>query len=249
MRLRGCFLDTLSFLRLPVLLADFLATNNADNHGDSCSSELSSAHEELLKLFDYARGKAHHEFLRTYNRRQFTYPGALSPENAGEVNVLAPTLMGNIARTARSYALTRYGLDLEIFWTRLQRSAQTDTAFFGTLQDCKTQLDFLIAACWLTGLLTVIWTIAFARFDLWGPFTAVVAVGPVATYGWYRVACQVNRAFSDLLRSSVDLFRFKLLGDLHLGLPYGIFEERVLWDQMNGLTGYGRDVPVTYKHP
>jgi hypothetical protein len=57
------------------------------------------------------------------------------------------------------------------------------------------------------------------------------------------------------MRSSVDLFRFKVLTDLHLPLPAGLEEEKALWEDLANIMGYEnlrRDrkspISVTYKH-
>ena len=66
---------------------------------------------------------------------------------------------------------------------------------------------------------------------------------------WYELACQNYLLFADLLRSSVDLFRFDLLKDLQIALPVGTKEEKQLWEQMNNQIGYDRRGSILYRHP
>ena len=41
--------------------------------------------------------------------------------------------------------------------------------------------------------------------------------------------------------------RLDLLKDLRIPLPYGSEEERKLWEELGGLTGYGKPMPIVYK--
>ena len=64
---------------------------------------------------------------------------------------------------------------------------------------------------------------------------AVALLGPMLAYGWCRTALAHYRTFADLLRSSVDLFRFNLLSALHYPLPVGVKEEREFWEMLDRL--------------
>ncbi len=57
------------------------------------------------------------------------------------------------------------------------------------------------------------------------------------------------------MRSCVDVFRFKVLTDLHLPLPPGLEEEKAAWQDLANLMGYENPqsapdklISVTYKH-
>jgi len=58
-----------------------------------------------------------------------------------------------------------------------------------------------------------------------------------------------------LMRSCVDLFRFKVMTDLHLPLPLGLEEEKTAWQDLANVMGYensrdesNRTISITYKH-
>lgn len=230
-------------------LSEFLSANNP-LHKTPEGQALRAAQDELTKNIHYTASKYQYERIRLFNLRQFRYPGTFSDlEPVATVNILAPTRLGNIAHTVRSYAMTRYGMDLDIFYSRLQKILQGQAAFFGGLQDAKVQLDFLIALCWLTGLFTAVWTFVFPWVShSYGLFLGAVILGPALTRLWYNLACQSYVALADILRSSVDLFRFDLLKELHVPLPYGTAEEKQVWHNLNQWIGYDQGQPFTYKH-
>ena len=119
------------------------------------SQALDFDHAELINAIDDSRERLHFEIRRLQNLRQFSYP-TVSNANRGEtsLNILAPTRMGNLTRTMRSYALDRYGIDLDIFWTKLQRTLQKESNFYQTLSDAKIQVDFLVSLTFLTMMFT-----------------------------------------------------------------------------------------------
>ena len=212
------------------------------------SKPLALEHVELLNAIDDSRERLHFEWRRLVNLRQFTYP-TVSNAAPGETSlrVLAPTRLGNLTRTMRSYALDRYGIDLDIFWTRIQRELQKEALFNATVSDAKTQVDFLVSLFFLTSIFIVFWS----SYCLWiqpSPvsFLMLAAVGPIMARLLYLATCQNYLVFADLMRSSVDHFRFALLSDLHILRPPGNREELLLWGLLGGWMGYGNDVDVTF---
>ena len=77
-------------------------------------------------------------------------------------------------------------------------------------------------------------------------FLGVAACGPPAVYTFYRLACQAYRVFADLIRTSVDVYRFQLLNDLHVAPPTGTREEEKLWDLLGNRTGYASHADLNY---
>jgi hypothetical protein len=228
-----------------------LKENSADLNGSKASEVLRRKLEEFIESIYYAWDEYRFERIRLYNLRQFHYPGSMeSQQQRSSVNSLAPTTFGNIGRTIRSYALTRYDMDLDIFWTRLQKTLQGSKDFYGVLQDAKIQVDSLVALTWLaaafaTGCLVILPWFASSMTE----FLILGIAGPLLTLGSYRLACRSYMVFADLLRSAVDLYRFELLKDLHILPPYSLDEEKRLWSNLGNLTGYGRPMPIVYRTP
>src|SRR5215213_1455052 len=197
--------------------------------------------EKLLKCVAYAEARVENEYVELFNKREFNYSSFR----------LAPTAMGNIAESVRGYALSRYAMNLDAFWSRLEKILIGDEKFYSSLVNTKTQLDFLISLFWLTVCFTSIWTVRllYLRRSLVG-FLLVAVGGPVLSILWYKIALQNYRAFADISRTSVDLYRLQLLDWLHIERPKGNLHEQQTWSNVNAMIGYGEpDVKVRYHYP
>ena len=202
---------------------------------------LDRDHETLRDCIKFAQEEALNEYVVIYNEREFNYSRYR----------LAPTAMGNIAESIRSYASSRYEMNLDPFWSRLQKVLSVDDKFYSSLVDAKTQLDFMISLFWLTVCLTAAWSVAlvYLRRSILA-FLLVAIVGPVLSVLWYKIALQNYRAFADILRSSIDLYRFDLLDSLHVRWPNGTDQERRTWGTLNQIIGYGQPgEKISYHHP
>jgi hypothetical protein len=234
------------------LEAELRANDETVVSGPADENPLKKDREQMIRLVAYARDRYKHELLRLQNYKQFTYPGEIQQsEGRSSANILAPTLFGNIGRTMRSYALTRYGIDLDLFWTRLLRSIQNGSGgtdkFYQNVQDAKTQVDFLVAMTYICALTAIGW-IAGLLYDDRHPwlFLGVAAGGPAVIYTFYLLACQSYRVFADSVRTSVDMYRFQLLSDLKVAMPAGSREEQALWETLGGRTGYDTGADLSY---
>ncbi len=200
---------------------------------------LAADRDELIKLIEDCTKAAETLQLRIFTLRQ-TYFGNLTPE---------PTGMGNIAAAIGGYAVTRYGFDLDTFWSRLVPTLQkNDAQAYGDLRDAKTQLDFLVTCCWLTLLTWAVWTAALAAFGTSiATFTLVAVAGPIFAVSFYLLAKTNYITYGQLVRASVDLNRFALLTALRIPIPAGIREERALWSALRQLSSFGtEDVELSY---
>jgi hypothetical protein len=194
------------------------------------SENLDIDHGALLRLIRYAADKWEAQVVKDLNQVQFEFAG----KNVG------PTKMGNISEIASYYAASRYSMNLEVFWTRLQKVLQGDVNFYSVLQDAKLQLDFLVGLFWLTLTFTMIWVILLPYFGEANSLFLLIAIfGPVLTWIWYLIALQNNRAFSDLLCAAIDLYRLDLLKMLHVPLPVNAEQERILWKTLEQRAQFG----------
>jgi hypothetical protein len=219
------------------LLTESLAKNSADLKSPD-SKRLNRDHTLIIELVSYAQEKVEEEYIQFFNEKEFNFSRYR----------IAPTRMGNIAESVRSYALSRYGLNLVFFWTRFQKVLQGKTEFYKAIQDAQTQLDFTVSLFWLTSFSTLLWLVALPFLShTWLPLIGVWIFGPLLARMWYLIAVQNYRSFADLLRSSVDLFRFDLLTDLKISLPADAEAEQRLWNLLNSKMSYGNEVFVAYK--
>ncbi len=243
------------------LLREVLLNNSAALPTEP-SRFLQSLHSQLLDCFSYALNQYEHTRIVVANAQQFNFPAGVGVTAPGRVGsspkasvtayrLLAPTKMGNIGRTVQSYGMTRYSLDVDVFWSRLQQVVQASAAdFYATIQDAKAQLDCFVAFWWLTLIFTAGWSVTLLiggshpRY-----FLAVSLAGPFLVVGFYRLAANSYRVFADLLRSAIDIYRFNLLKALHVSLPSGSEEESDLWNVLANRAGFGRSLPQRYVHP
>ena len=203
-----------------------LRNNDANGPGPHGDSALDNIHQSLYGLIGYAHEYAAAERRSLIARQQFSF-GSLP---------LAPTRMGNVARTVQAYTIERYNFNFELLWSRLQLPAQRDKDFGPVLQAAKTQLDFLISCSVLTLVATLAWIVwlPVTQGPAWLFFTIAV-LGPMVGCVWYRVAVAQYRTLADLLRSAVDLFRFDVLTAMHYPIPDGVEAERLLWEKIDAL--------------
>jgi len=219
-------------------LTSALKGANANKPGDANSCALSEVHVELVQNIQYEIGRLQRR------RTEALWDAAAYPDD------VAPTRMGNIAGTVRYYAESRYGILLDVFWTRLQRLMQADEKSFNALQDAKIQLDFFVSMAWLSALFSFVWSIvlmaASANIFL---FIAVCAGGVATSIVCYQLGCQSYMTFAEVVRGAIDLTRFQLISAYHLPLPVGSDEEEQLWENLASRIAYDSPISsVIYEH-
>lgn len=204
------------------------------------ATQLLDEHQGLFqdKIAPYALERLSEEINVLFNKRQFDFPDRL----------VAPTAMGNVARSIRSYAYSRYRMNIDVLWTRIQKVMQ-DEAYYSVLQDAKTQVDFLVSVIWLTIVSIGFWL----TYLLWVGhgallFLAIGIGGWIALVVLNELARQNYRAFADLVRSAIDLYRIPLLKDLRVSLPVDPLHERKIWPEIQKQLGYGEAVGLPYDH-
>ena len=190
------------------------------------SPAIEGAQQRLSALIAYAVNRARAYEVRLINELH---------SNFG-TEIIAPTKMGNVANTTQGYVLRRYGCNLEPLWTNLMQIVQNDDKSYAMLMETKTQLDFLVASCWLTLLSTGIWIVITFEFfpTRWG-FLASAVVGPLIAYCLYWAAIEQYRTFADVSMTMFDSFRFDLLQRMRLAAPADVAQERLIWGELDNL--------------
>jgi hypothetical protein len=216
-------------------VADALKTCDGNQTG-----HFTGYNRRLNELVDYAGARAGARHARLQNELNSNYG----------LQDLAPTKMGNVANTIQGYTLRRYRCNFEIVWSNLTRIVMKDEKASATLMEAKTQLDFLVACCWLTLVSAAGWSCVFAVLDPnRGAFLAAALGGPLIAYMWYRAAAEQYRSFADVLMTSFDTFRFQMLTEMRLALPVDVEDERETWEQFDKLTTFGEVQNFQYQPP
>ncbi|HEV2416888.1 MAG TPA: hypothetical protein VGX94_03725 [Terriglobia bacterium] len=222
--------------------ADLLRANNPSEKDSAVppkrtpnAASLDSDEVRFRNFLQTLPNRSESEAFSLYNRLQLNFAR----------NQIAATRMGNIALSVQGYFTSRYSLNFNFFWTRIQQVLQKEDKFFDVLQAAKAQLDFHVALFWLLFLFAVVWTPCSAlwSFSIWLLAFAVIGA-PLAAWMFYELAVQSYRAYADLLRTTVDLYHFNLLNSLHIRHPASIDDERQVWIAINQWLGLGdyRDV-------
>jgi hypothetical protein len=216
--------------------------NNAD-----LGNALMVLWERTLSLIDYAIDGYDLDPLSArarHARAQNEFNSNFGPRE------LAPTKMGNICNTIQGYALRRYNCNLESLWSNLQHVVRKDEKAQAALQEAKTQLDFLIACCWLTLLSSAGWAIVFLAFEPSRKGFLVATIGgPIVSYMWYRAAAEQYRSFADIAMTSFDVFRLALLEEMCLVAPRDVTHERLIWESFDKLMKFGEEQNFFYEVP
>jgi hypothetical protein len=214
-------------------VAEFSKTlhDNDINAAGEDGRRLQDDYRALLAAFDAALmfyGKAE---VDAFHERQFDFGG----------DTIAPTRVGNIASSMQDYAETRYGMDLDFFWGRIQSIAAADAKIADTLLNAKTQLDCVVVSVWLAALSTAFWIAMLAMYG-YSPlqFVIVTAAGAALTYFSYQLLVVSYYGFADIVRVTIDFYRIELLKRLHIQLPRSTSEERVLWRRLARIAAYGQ---------
>lgn len=179
---------------------------------------------EIYDLIAFSTDQTVLEYERLQNER-----------NSSFGTYLAPTRMGNIANSIQAYAERRYHCNLDSVISNLLWCVDQNAKGNTSMQDAKTQLDFLIISSYLSMLWTAIWMVILGALHSSVWFIFVALAGPLASYCWYLAASEQYRAFNDVLSTSFDIYRFDLLKALHMPIPGDVDEERQIWGELDKL--------------
>ena len=244
---------------LSVLSPAIIAVSRWLEHYDagmSAGARLDAAQNDLVDALQFNANFVQYERIRLLNERQFHFPGVRpstpdQDDGPSTHSILAPTRLGNIGKTMRSYSLSRYNFDLDIFWTRLQSGLQKDgIAYYNSLQDMKAQVDCMVTIVWLSALFTLLWSVLLLQSCISSTeleFRLVAGGGAATTILAYWLACESYSTFADVMRSAVDLFRLKIIDQFSLPAPYGSDEERDLWERLGNAVAFGAREQFRYK--
>jgi hypothetical protein len=213
-------------------LAEVLRANDiAASDPGTGRQTLAEDRQELYRMLDYAEEE--------WTYREATLATRLQLRFGAEA--AAATAFGNVGESLRSYTVTRYRMDVETFWSRLQPVLQQrHQETYSGLQDAKTQLDFLVSCVVLSAATTAGWLGALlVRMPAVLLLVALAVLGPLATWMFYLAAAEVYVAFTETVRAAIDLHRLDLLDALQLRRPSGLREERALWAALQQVSTYG----------
>jgi len=163
------------------------------------------------------------EAKRIYEMIYYYYPPIDQPQE------VMPTDLGNILKSAEMYPKERYNADAVFFWPKLYPllSSEWTTA----LANARGSMDLMILISLLGYSLSILGGLILLLSQA-QPFQFLLVFWGSFALGWvaYNGAITYSLTYGDLIRSTFDLHRDKLIAEMGLKAPESIEEEKKFWD-------------------
>jgi hypothetical protein len=156
----------------------------------------------------------------------------------GSQATIKATKLGNIIASYNQYASTRYKIEAEIFWPRLQKVIKPE--FLTLVQEPRILLDFALTMASLSTLYSFLVLIIgpwlWFNYWLWVP---LAVIGFTISFFFYQVCVSAAMQLGELIRASFDLFRLDLMAALERPHPTSFKKEQEQWQEFSQLVVYG----------
>lgn len=168
-----------------------------------------------------------------------------------EKDWILPTRLGNVMRRAETYSFTQYGIDSVYLWPRLVQVIED--RYNAMIEESRISMDFCVHMAFLLASSAGISVVAFflqtgpIRFGtLWG---SLLLLG--LAWAMYLLSLGRAHAWGQMIKSSIDLFRWDLLEQLGVQYkPATMDDERDLWTRISQQLHHGDFVDTNLKsHP
>jgi hypothetical protein len=156
----------------------------------------------------------------------------------GKPPIIRATLLGNYIQSYNYYSYTRYAIEPEIFWHRLEPLMKKED--LESVDNQRTLLDFALTMATLSVAYLVF--AVFAGPWIWSatPLWIVLAVISVGSgYFFYNMGVIVAYDLGDRIRASFDLNRLKMMKALGRSMPATFYDEKKQWEELSRLAVYG----------
>jgi hypothetical protein len=149
-----------------------------------------------------------------------------------DVDDVMPTRLGNALRAAERYPHDRYGADSIIVWPRL--APLVPPRFAAQLDEFRGAMEFLVVVATWSAIYAA--TTGAGLVVLGGSpwvFALVLLGGFSMAWFAYRGAVVAAVEYGEQLRVGHDLYRFRLIRQLHLPAPSSLDEEKRQWEALH----------------
>jgi hypothetical protein len=144
-------------------------------------------------------------------------------------NIL-PTHLGNVLAAANERPFNKYGLDVGVCWPRLWIVLPHDVQ--SDLNDARSLVEFSVRI-WCWSILFVIW----GAYIWWMGLIALVCT-LIVYYAWLP---KVIETYGDLMESTFDMYRLRLLEYLRWPLPKNPAEEHAIGEKITDYLSVGSE--------
>lgn len=199
--------------------------------------QLAIAGRLLEKSRSAPTGPERSAAIDAFQRRFPSYPPHLV---AGD---LAPTRLGNLLKSAETYAADRYGADAVRVWPRLY--PLLPEAMSNSMAAARTSMEFLLTVSLLSALyvpLACLYMIAAGAPLLWILFS--LGVASLISFATYFVSFGPTISYGEQLRAAFDLYRLELFKQMRVKMPKNLAEERQAWVDLILLLERGEPDPA-----
>lgn len=174
------------------------------------------------------------------DRFEVTFP--VYPETLGVAHVL-PTRLGNILKSAETYAASRYRADSVRLWSRLYPLLPDPIT--SSMVSARTSMEFLLAVSFLAGIyapLASIYLIVQSGPLVW--ILATLVAGTVVSIAAYHASLQPAMVYGEMIRVAFDLHRLDLVKAMAKPVPTSLAAEEATWKELHLLFKRGRRDPA-----
>jgi len=154
-------------------------------------------------------------------------------------DLILPTKLGNVIRSAELHSYDCYGMDSVFWWPRLWQvlPQHIKNDINDSLTPLLALLNFSILIP-LFALTSLVYTF-YQRVDLFSDFwitllkcLITLIFGVILAWITYRAAISQAIIYGSFVKSAIDVYRLDLISALHQPLPKNISEESKLWDDL-----------------
>jgi hypothetical protein len=179
----------------------------------------------------------------------------LASQMPDQEGFVLPTRMGNVIRCFERYSSQAYGMDAIVFWPRL--AAKIDPTFASTIDEAKTNFDFMLNLSFLsclTSLAALIIWLAIPRPLEWcyqWPWLWRTGFYLFLAVIFNQLAINRVAAWGTQVRAAFDLYRLDLLKALgYQQKPLTNQEERAIWFKLSSEILFAdKAMPLPYEDP
>ncbi|MDA2916060.1 hypothetical protein MYX64_04345 [Nitrospinae bacterium AH_259_B05_G02_I21] len=184
----------------------------------------------IKKLIDSCYIEAYSKWLDSFNEK-YQYP---------DEKYLQATKLGTVLMTVNTYPKLRYGIDIESIWPRLLHVIPEN--YFKRLSDSKIYLNFTVIISFFSfiiALISIPYSYLFWNSNEIHNFRRGIVVLIIAfsfARIFYLLSIEAARVFGEMMKSSVDLFRRKLLNELNIDLSNVLTpkdEKEQIWEKLS----------------
>jgi hypothetical protein len=188
---------------------------------------------------------------RKRDRLQFTYTmvpdvdakrdAARERQDLPSTRPLLPTSLGNRLRAFEEKAGKQYGIDAIYLWPRLYYIIPEEALSY--INGHRNQLDTACRLCLTFALSSGCSALLVLRFPIWWFLPVALAIASALSY---RGALAAVSNYSVAVTAAIDVYRLRLLQEMHIEMPRDTDEERVINDALKRLWRRDHGASVKY---